>query len=610
MSEDFSLNNKINEMKFSQKGNSQSINKSDNSVENTSIFQNAFSIDSDYQISDGFHFSGESEISKANTEVKNGKLYSDTPDYSFTEKGNFMKPPSDIKTVLSSICDISDKKMEELLKDEKIYEKLKQAVGNQFFTIEDNYVSCSGVFDENYKPRDGGFENAYAQQKFYYDNKSGEFVKVNTTMVQNTMNNMSPWTQYTNIFLPQKTEPEQKIEAEKETKNTTEETVINKYSISGTDIELAKHLKEKGIETDIFPDTIQTLIRKTEGRMVLNDEFSNTKIGKKLEALTGKKMSELYLHGNQAHYTDDKGVEHQFYYDKKSGEFINANVVKNDNGGYDVEIKSTGKKALSLQKEEYKPKYKDKMELISQGKTVKEIFGDEIKSSDMHRDGGTMHYTLKDGTEIEDYSKNKLAKISAIEINKTNGFSESYNDKGEYKYSSLDYNKFKNTNKNEFLEFIREKSGITNDDYKPGVTEESRNKKISNLCEKLEASGVTCEDNLETIKQKLQNFEAEVKKESDGNAKKLTNEEKKQLDEMLKFYDDEKINKAFDEASEEDKKRFLQIAENYEKTKNLPFSYNEPNIDNILHNLKTGMFSSLKDAIRNEEALAPNTDSI
>ena len=328
-----------------------------------------------YNIAD-FKLRDEFKPNAENTKYSE-KLYNDKPDFQDSFSVYFQDKktnvPEKINNAINSAvpdAEIYKDGISTLLLDSnenkngEIEQKLKNASGIELknMKFKDNYI----YFEEK-----GVKDFSSTEHRFYYDKKSGEFVRADVT---SGLKNRS------NIFYD--------IDIYKPNKNNTpvsnESETINKYSISGTDIELAKHLKEKGIETDIFPDTIQTLIRKTEGRMVLNDEFSNTRIGKQLEALTGKKMSELHLHGNQAHYTDDKGVEHQFYYDKKSGEFINANVVKNDNGGYDVEIKSTGKKALSLQKEEYKPKYKDKMELISQGKTVKEIFGDEIKSSDMN----------------------------------------------------------------------------------------------------------------------------------------------------------------------------------------------------------------------------------
>ncbi len=112
---------------------------------------------------------------------------------------------------------------------------------------------------------------------------------------------------------------------------------VQKYSVDSYDIDLQNHLKENGIDTEIYADTIQTLIRN-QGNVLLPEEFGSTEIGQKLEQTTGKKIEDLTFFGNHVHYTDEQGVEHQFYYDNKSGEFINANVIKNDKGGYDVEV--------------------------------------------------------------------------------------------------------------------------------------------------------------------------------------------------------------------------------------------------------------------------------
>ena len=105
------------------------------------------------------------------------------------------------------------------------------------------------------------------------------------------------------------------------------ETAVSSYHIGAN--EPINIQAKMGDKVDISTDGIKSF------------ENANPKALEELKAITGENFDKLEAYGNQEHYTDKDGKEHQFYYDKKNNRWIEA-VRTNDTkkGGYNVELRT------------------------------------------------------------------------------------------------------------------------------------------------------------------------------------------------------------------------------------------------------------------------------
>ena len=123
---------------------------------------------------------------------------------------------------------------------------------------------------------------------------------------------------------------------ENETVTATESIELETYEKYHTDSKIT-NLFEKDPKTGEnlhLPKNVQVSDSSMEERINKSEE-----IFKRLQEVSYKSIGDLEFSGNHAYYVDENGVEHQFYYDDKNGNFINTNVTPNkEKGGFDVEV--------------------------------------------------------------------------------------------------------------------------------------------------------------------------------------------------------------------------------------------------------------------------------
>ncbi len=201
-------------------------------------------------------------------------------------------------------------------------------------------------------------------------------------------------------------------------------------------------------------------------------------------------------------------------YEAKLGERLN---------GINQSPETNGNEKLQKLENEYNPvknpdnpnfdtEYSDKMKMLSEGKSIEEIFGDEIKEK--YTELGTPHYKLKDGSIIIDsthafdrrlkiktgsladffnpknWVKSKNPGQGNYYIDKPNGYREGYDFKGNFK-----------------CQFIG--NSISRIDEVEKLIEKTlgKTKDKTSLYRELESAGIfPGKDDYFTIKQKLENF--------------------------------------------------------------------------------------------------------